>query len=200
MHAIFFAPRTKFIVYIRNFAQNLHEMKRKLFLVLYYGLAYHLPNSYVPVVGKFSNALRVLCCHHIFRKCGKIVTINRHAYFGNGRDVEIGDNSGLGANNHLPNNIIIGDDVMMAPDILIFKENHRYADLDKPIGKQGMAPAPPVVLGNDLWIGQRVIITPGRHIADGTVVAAGAVVTKDLPPFSVIGGNPARVIKSRKDG
>lgn len=173
-------------------------MLRKIFLIIYYGLAYHLPDSYLPVVGRPSNALRVMCCRRIFRKCGKIVTVNRHAYFGNGKDVEIGDNSGIGANNHLPNNIIMGNDVMMAPDILIFKNSHRYADLTMPIGKQGMTSPAPVVLGNDVWIGQRVIITPGRHIADGTVVAAGTVVTKDFPPFSVIGGNPAKVIKSRK--
>lgn len=173
-------------------------MLRKFFLILYYGLAYHLPDSYLPVIGRASNALRVFCCHRIFRKCGKIITVNRHAYFGNGTAVEIGDYSGIGANTHLPNNIIIGDNVMMAPEVLVFKDNHKYSDLNIPMGRQGTVPAPPVVLGNDLWIGQRVIITPGRHIADGTVIAAGAVVTKDFPPYSLIGGNPAKVIKSRK--
>lgn len=174
-------------------------MLKKFFLVIYYGLAYHLPDSYIPVVGKLSNALRVFCCHRIFRKCGRIVTVNRHVYFGKGSAIEIGDNSGIGANTLLPDNIVIGDNVMMAPDVLIFKENHKYSDLSVPIGMQGDVPCAPVVLGNDLWIGRRVIITPGRHVAEGTVVAAGAVVTKDFPPFSVIGGNPAKVIKSRKE-
>lgn len=173
-------------------------MYRNFFLILYYGLAYHLPDSYIPVIGKLSNAFRVFCCRHIFKRCGKISTVNRHAYFGNGAAVEIGDYSGIGANAHLPNDIIIGDNVMMAPDLLIFKVNHNYSDLSKPMGLQGSVAAPPVVIGNDVWIGQRVIVTPGRHIADGTVVAAGAVVTKDFPTYSVIGGNPAKVIKSRK--
>lgn len=173
-------------------------MIRKIFLILYYGFAYHFPDSYLPVVGRPSNALRVFCCHRIFRRCGRIITVNRHAYFGNGSEVEIGDNSGIGANAFLPNNIKIGDNVMMAPDVLVFRDNHRYSDLTVPMGQQGYEPALPVRIGNDIWIGQRAIITPGRTIADGSVVAAGAVVTKDFPPYSVIGGNPAKVIKSRK--
>lgn len=173
-------------------------MLRKLFLLLYYSVAYYLPDSYLPIVGKPSNAFRIFLCRRIFRKCGKISTINRHAYFGNGSDVEIGDYSGIGANCHLPNNIIIGDFVMMAPDVLIFKDNHKYDDLSVPMGRQGNMPCRPVVIGSDIWIGQRAIVTPGRHIADGSIIAAGAVVTKDFPPYSVIGGNPAKVIKSRK--
>lgn len=173
-------------------------MLRKFFLLLYYSLAYYLPDSYLPLLGKPSNAFRIFCCRHIFKRCGKISTVNRHAYFGNGAAVEIGDYSGIGANAQLPNDIIIGDDVMMGPDVLIFKVNHKFSDLNVPMDRQGFVASPPVVIGNDVWIGQRVIVTPGRHIADGTVVAAGAVVTKDFPPYSVLGGNPAKIIKSRK--
>lgn len=170
---------------------------RHLYLILYYGLATHLPNSYTPVIGKISNWLRVLCCHGIFRKCGKIVTVNRKAYFGNGAQIEIGDDSGIGAYCHLPNDIKIGTHVMMAPDVLIFGMNHNYSDPSIPIGQQGYQRRKPVTIGNNVWIGQRVIINAGCHIADGTVIAAGSVVTKELPPESVIGGNPARVIKPR---
>lgn len=173
-------------------------MLRKLFLLLYYGFAYHLPDSYLPLIGKPCNALRIFCCRRIFRKCGNIDTINRHAYFGNGAGVEIGDHSGIGANCRVPHNIVIGRDVMMAPEVLIFRGNHRFSAPDIPMIRQGDEEASPVVIGDDVWIGQRAILTPGRRIADGTVVAAGAVVTKDFPPYSVIGGNPARLLKSRK--
>lgn len=170
---------------------------RKIFLIIYYGFAYYLPDSYIPVVGKLSNSLRVWCCKHIFKKCGNIVTINRKAYFGNGSNIEIGDDSGLGANCRIPNNIIIGNHVMIAPDLLIFRNNHNYSDPEKPIGHQGISESEPVILGNNLWIGQRVIINAGQTVADGTVIAAGSVVTKSFPENSVIGGNPARLIKPR---
>ncbi len=55
-----------------------------------------------------------------------------------------------------------------------------------------------MVIGNDVWIGHRVIILPGVHIADGTVIGAGAIVTKNTEPYSVVGGNPAHVIKYRE--
>ena len=56
----------------------------------------------------------------------------------------------------------------------------------------------PVVIGNDVWIGDRVIIMPGVHVGDGSIIAAGAVVTHDVPPYTIVGGVPAKVIKSRK--
>lgn len=172
-------------------------MKKKFFLLLYYGLAYHLPDSYTPLFGKPSNWLRKVCCHALFRRCGHIVTVGRHAYFGKGSEIEIGDDSGIGAYCRIPDNIIIGNHVMMAPDILIIRNNHRYDLPDVPIGQQGPAPARPVVIEDNVWIGQRVLITPGRRIATGTVIAAGSVVTKDLQPDYIIGGNPAREIKPR---
>ena len=55
----------------------------------------------------------------------------------------------------------------------------------------------PVFIGSDVWIGRRVIILPGVHIGDGVVIGSGAVVTKDIPSYSVVGGVPARIIKSR---
>ena len=55
-----------------------------------------------------------------------------------------------------------------------------------------------MVIGNDVWIGDKATILPGVTIGDGAVVAANAVVTKDVPPYSIVGGNPARVIKSNQ--
>ena len=77
----------------------------------------------------------------ILHKCGKIATVDTHAYFGNGRDVEIGDGSGIGAYNHLPNNIKIGNDVMMGPDIYIVSNNHSFDRIDIPMNKQGIIKA-----------------------------------------------------------
>ena len=134
---------------------------------------------------------------HIFHKCGKIATVDTHAYFGNGRDVEIGDGSGIGAYNHLPNNIKIGNDVMMGPDIYIVSNNHSFDRIDIPMNKQGIIKAQPTVIEDDCWIGARSIMTPGRRVRKGSIIAAGSVLTKDFPEYSIVGGNPARLIKSR---
>lgn len=91
-------------------------MKRKIYLIIYYLIARYLSSSYIGMVGRMSNALRVACCKRIFKSAGKINTVDRGAYFGNGRDVVIGDDSGIGANCVLPSNIIIGNHVLMAPD------------------------------------------------------------------------------------
>ena len=81
---------------------------KNFFLVAYYGFAQYLPDSYTPIVGKISNWIRVFCVKRIVFKCGDIDTIGRRAYFGNGRDVQLGDHCTLGANSSIPNNTIVG--------------------------------------------------------------------------------------------
>lgn len=83
-----------------------------------------LPSSYSPLIGKLCNYIRIYCAKRIFKKCGKITTIDRKAYFGTGKEIEIGDYSGIGANCTIPNNIIIGKFVMMAPNVYILSNNH----------------------------------------------------------------------------
>ena len=112
-----------------------------------------------------------------------------------GRDVEIGYYSGLGARCKVPNDIRIGKYVMMAPEALIFNRNHRTDDPSRPFCEQGMTETRQVVIGDNVWIGERAILTAGRRIADNTVIAAGSVVTKDFPEGSIIGGNPAKFIR-----
>ncbi|MDD3040470.1 DapH/DapD/GlmU-related protein [Bacteroides sp.] len=75
--------------------------------------------------------------------------------------------------------------------------SHEFKDLDTPINQQGAKSEEPIVIGNDCWIGTRVIILPGVEIGDYSIVAAGAVVTKSFPPYSIIGGVPAKLLKKR---
>ena len=70
-------------------------------LYLYYGFATYLPDSYASFVGKLGNALRFFLCKRIFKKCGKIRTINRRVNFGSGRNIEMGDDAGIGANTEI---------------------------------------------------------------------------------------------------
>lgn len=173
---------------------------RYLFLFFYYAFAYYLPSSYSKVGGRMFNKIRIFCVKRIFKKCGKISTIDTHAYFGNGFEIEIGDKSGLGAYNHVPNSIIIGKYVMLGPEVYIIgnSENHEFSRTDIPMCEQGFRHVPRTIIEDDCWIGARVIMTSGRHIAKGTIVATGAVLTKDFEEYSIIGGNPARLIKKRQ--
>ena len=173
------------------------NIKRIFFLSLYYGFAKYLPDSYAPIVGKICNRIRIFCVKRIFRRCGNVATICRGVYFGNGAEVEMGDGSSLGPHNVVPNNIKIGNSVMLGPEILILKVNHRFDRKDVPMGLQGTMPVRPVEIGNDVWIGQRAIILPGKHIGSGSIVGVGSVVTKDVGDYQIVGGNPAKLIRNR---
>ena len=108
-------------------------MMKKFWLILFYGFANHLPDSYSPILGGVSNRIRIFLCKRIFKECGKKVsTINRHIYFGNGKDVVIGDFSGIGANCSIPNDIHIGKYVMMGPDLYCITFGHEVSDTNKP--------------------------------------------------------------------
>lgn len=76
--------------------------------------------------------------------------------------------------------------------------NHEFSDTSTPMIQQGFTEERPVYIGNDVWIGDRVIILPGVHIGDHSVIGAGAVVTKDVSEWVVAAGNPAKVVKMRK--
>lgn len=167
-------------------------------LGLYYGFARHLPASF-GLFGKPSKWLRYQLAKRIFKKCGKGVNIERGASFGSGRDIEIGNNSGIGRNCSIPSNTIIGNDVMMGPNCFIIRYNHAYDRTDIPMRKQGYQSQGNVqtVIEDDVWIGMNVLMTPGRHISKGSIIGGGTLLCKDFPAYSVIGGNPSRIIKSR---
>ena len=90
----------------------------------------------------------------------------------------------------------IGRDVLMGPECVILTTNHNFSKRESPIRLQGST-SKPVLIGDDVWIGQRVMIMPGVNIGNGAIIGAGAVVTKDVPPYTIVGGAPAKVIKSR---
>lgn len=172
-------------------------MKRKLFLIFYYGIAYYLPNSYTPIVGKISNKIRVYCVKNIFKSCGRIRTINRRVFFGGGGEVEMGDESGIGARVSMPNNIKIGKNVAISRDTFILNRNIKHSDLDIPINNQGYQEYKQTIIEDNCWIGLRTIITPGRIVKKGSIIAMGTVLTKDFPEYSIVGGNPSKLIRSR---
>lgn len=181
-----------------NLIVNMMNPFRLFCLLAYYAFARYLPPSYFPLLGKPSKWLRYHICKHIFMKCGKNVNVERMAYFSSGCHLVIGDNSGIGVHAYLPSDIVIGSDVMMAPNCYVFAANHRFDKTDIPMSQQGNSPRRVTVIEDDVWIGRNVMMTPGRHIARGTIVAAGCVLTKDFPPYSIVGGNPSKFIRTRQ--
>jgi maltose O-acetyltransferase len=171
------------------------KLKYYACLLLYYFFARHLPCSDAPY-SFGSKRIRRLLCRGIFKKCGKNANIEHGAFFASGRDIEIGDNSGLGLNCRITGPLSIGNFVMMGPDVMIFTQNHETSRLDVPMMYQ-TAPKKGVTIKDDVWIAARVVILPGVTINRGAIIAAGAIVTKDVPEYAIVGGNPAHVIKYR---
>jgi maltose O-acetyltransferase len=165
-------------------------------LLLYYFIGRHLPGSDAPY-SLGSKKIRRLLCKGIFKKAGKNLNVEHGAFFASGRDIEIGDNSGLGLNCRVTGPLKIGNDVMIGPDVMIFTQNHETSRLDIPMRLQ-TAPKRKVEIGDDVWVAARAIILPGIKINKGAIIGAGAIVTKDVPEYAVVGGNPARIIKYRK--
>lgn len=91
----------------------------------------------------------------------------------------------------------IGSHVMMGPEVYIYTQNHNFSRIDIPMDQQGWTEEKPVTIDDDVWIGARVTILPGVIIGKGSIIGASAVVTKDVPPYSVVAGNPAVVVKKR---
>lgn len=173
---------------------------RIFWLFFYYAFAIHLPvSNQLGPLGRWAKSWRAAACRRLFRRAGRNINVEHGARFGRGHAIEIGDNSGIGVNCQIPANIIIGRDVMMGPEVLIILQNHRFDDLHAPMWRQGYRPAASVVIEDDVWLGARAIVLPGVRIGTGAIVAAGAVVTKDVPPYAICGGNPARIIRYRTD-
>lgn len=116
-----------------------------------------------------------------------------------GVGLKVGNNSSIGPYSYIgcSGYIEIGNNVMMSPRVSIYSENHNFADANIPMIQQGVTRSY-VKIEDDCWIAANSVILAGVTIGRGTVVAAGSVVTKDVPPFSIIAGNPARIITSRK--
>jgi acetyltransferase-like isoleucine patch superfamily enzyme len=137
---------------------------------------------------------------------GDRVTIGKYAiirpanmYGGEkGEGLRIGNNSNIGPYSYIgcSGYIEIGDNVMISPRVSIYAENHNYSNTTIPIKQQGIT-RQNVKIDDDCWIAANSVILAGVTIGRGSVVAAGSVVTKDIPPYSVVAGVPAKIISQR---
>jgi maltose O-acetyltransferase len=167
-------------------------------LFFYYLIAKSLPGPPTPF-GKLGQWIRAALCRAIFKDMGRNVRVHQNVNFGAGTGIRIGDNSALAPNCWISNDTTIGRDVMMAPDVTILSATHGTESIDVPMRLQPVPPKRPVVIGDDVWLGTRIIILPGVYIGSHSIIGAGSVVTKDVPEYSIVAGNPARVIRDRRE-
>ena len=92
--------------------------------------------------------------------------------------------------------IILGDNVIIGPGSILRAVNHRFESTDVPIRDQGHAGGV-IHVEEDVWLGANVMVLPGVRIGRGSIIGAGAIVTKDIPPYSIAVGNPAKVVRKR---
>ncbi|MGF7078926.1 acyltransferase [Mucilaginibacter sp. UYCu711] len=127
---------------------------------------------------------------------GSRSTIEDRCSINNGvGDVFIGDNTLIGVGNVIIGPVTIGNHVIFAPNIVASGLNHEYRDVNIPISLQKTIVSR-ITVEDDCWIAANSVITAGVTIGKHSVVAAGAVVTKSIPPYSIAAGNPAKVIKT----
>lgn len=173
---------------------NKRELKRFIGRALYVAIGKRMPLSGARV-SFGARRFRQFCAHLILDDCGKWVNIDKGATFAT--DIKLGQGAGIGANCSIPTGVSIGDRVMMGIDVLMFTNEHRHDDITIPMGLQGRTEVEPIVIEDDVWIGSRSLIMKGVRIGHGAIIAAGSVVTKDVPPYEIWGGNPAHFLKSR---
>lgn len=171
-----------------------------------------LENNVVPgrskgitFIRRIANSIRsyyVLNIKHSWICWGGIKTLVRipvnTAIWSPHKDVIIGDRVQFGPNCRIQCDIEFGNSILIAADVsFVGKDDHITNISGKTIWNSGRGDSYKTIVGNDVWIGHGAIIIAGVKIGDGAVIAAGSVVTKDVEPCTIVGGNPARFIKNR---
>lgn len=129
---------------------------------------------------------------------GHKVSIGENTMISGG--VAIGSNTWINANVSIvaspPSTILIGENCLIAQNVVIRSDDHRYDDPTRPIREQGRIGAD-IRIEDDCWIGANAVLLKGVHLGAHSIVGAGAIVTKSFPSYSIVVGNPARLLKSR---
>lgn len=109
-------------------------------------------------------------------------------------DVKIGDRSKIGISNVIIGPVTIGNDSIFAQNIVLSGLNHTFKDINLPPEDQKVTTSE-IIIDDEVWIGANSVVVAGVSIGKHSVVAAGSIVTKNVPPYSVVGGNPAKILK-----
>lgn len=176
-------------------AAGLRRARRLFWRMVYELVARRLPGYiFGERVSALCSRFRAFCVRRFVERCGVGLQIGPGVTLAFA--CEIGDHVTINENCRLQA-IKIDDYALIAPECYVVTRNHRFADPHTPIVLQGYQDEVPPHIGRDVWIGARVMLLPGVTIGEGAIAAAGAVVTKDVPPYAIVGGVPARVIGHR---
>jgi len=173
-----------------------HGFARCVCSFLYYSIVTRLPDTPMPGC-RFGNWMRRTLAKRMLKRFGRGSRIHARVRFSSGADLELGNNCRLSRGTWILGPVVMGDDVQIAADVTIIAYNQGH-DVGKPVGQQGSLPPAPVVIGDDVWIGTRAIILPGVRVGNHTIVGAGAVVTKNVADWTIVAGNPAKLIRDRR--
>ena len=150
---------------------------------------------------RFETGLRLEFPQNIKLGSNSFYGLNSKIYASHNSEIKIGSNittnSNVMINARGKGKILIGDNVLIGPNVVIRSNNHNYEDIELPIIKQNMTEGE-IIIKDDVWIGSNCVILPNCILGKGAIVAAGGVVTKDVLPFTIVGGVPAKIIGYRK--
>lgn len=171
-------------------------MLNKIKYIIYYSIIQHLPHSrYLSLFNKIRcwyvcNILKLMKNH-------KNNFFEHNIYIGFKNSVTIGQYCHINENVFIQS-AIIGSHVMIAPNVSILKSSHNFKFTDIPMIKQGESEGLAPIICDDVWIGRNAVILPGIKIGKGSIIGAGAIVTKNVEEYSIVGGVPAKLIKKRR--
>ena len=175
--------------------KNKISLSKKVTYLIYVLFFKQTPEDFRPYA-LFFPKIRSFLVRNYLKTCGIKPRVKKGAEIS--PYATLGNYSELGTNCLIQANVHIGNNVIMGPDVKVYSRNHKYDRLDVPIQVQGKNYYE-TFIGNDVWLGSNVIVTAGCKIGDHVIVAAGAVVTKNIPDYAIVGGVPSKILKYRNE-
>lgn len=172
-------------------------VRRTIALLLYYGFAQFIP-SWPRFVSRFGFATRRGLAGRLFAECGPYLNLHARVSFGSGRQIHAANNVGIGQGTVFNGrgHVFLGPHLTMGPRCTFITGDHEVRSR-RPLREQDPIQKP-IRVSEDVYLGAHVILLPGVTLGDGAVVGAGSVVSHDVEPYSIVAGNPIRVIGHRE--
>lgn len=144
---------------------------------------------------KFAEMVKVWCPENV--SIGNNVFLNYGVYLEAGQEIEIGDNTHFAPYGVAYGPLKVGNNCAFAAHVVLASVGHSYHDASIPM-VQLPAQSKKIIIKDNVWLGANAVVVGGVTIGTGSIIGAGAVVTKDVAPYSVMGGVPAKLIRKRK--